>query len=917
MLKPLKYFTFLIITLVILLFATPFFIPIDKYKEDIITEVKKTTGRDLAIDGKISLSLLPKPYIALSNVKLSSIKGAKEPLMADIETVSVKVDIIPLFTGKVVVSAIYLDKPKINLEVLKDGSNNWTFSKIKGDKTKVIANNKAASKKKDTNNKTAKADNTTNIAKEKASDLDDLPFIIKNLSITNGKISYIDKKSRTDVEDIDIHVDIDSWHGPVDFKIGLQAFHDEFKLTGTIKEIGEIIPIEAKLATLHDNLNIVGKLDTKKLEFAGGINADGELEGIKDPFNLSAKLQANKNNVLIQDILFTLGKLEAKGEAKHNIVKNISTLKLAMNPGQISLSLSKNNIFSLKVKSLQPILTALNIDNKDLPPIINQPFTLSSMIKPDGKNITLEKINFTHKNASVKGDITINKQPDGIDTTYNLTSSNSKTLLSLLSKNADINLGTVKLTGNTNQNNGIITTDTKINTLGTDIAVKGEVDVSAAFVNISLLTKISGNNLSKTLGRLANNKPNKLGKFSLVNEIKGEFNKKIRIKTLESMVNIGKNKTLLRGDTEVTLNAAKPRILANLVVDNINLDDFAAIKVSGTKIAATSNSSKQIAKGKVTPAVYNTTIPASANVSNPGNRRSTAGGTWSREKIDLSFLDLVNGEVNIKISKFVQDALEFEHMIANLLLSNSTLELKSLTADLYGGQLTANGKISNQAGRHFNLKAAVKQANLKNLKLSEFKFKKKKLKITEGVVNVNIDLKSSGASEYEYVSNLFGNVDIDSQNGTLQGVDLGKVAGTFGNIKDLPSTLANLKSAFAGGNTKYQKLIGVMKFSNGISSNSRFKLKSDVVEMDANGTIDLPGYQLNILAEINSSIKDVPTFKVKLYGPLNNPQRKFDFSELQKYIAKNFTKDIKDKVLKNIGGGDKKKALKKLKNLFK
>ena len=65
--KTLAYIVSGILTLLILVVVVaPFFLDLNDYKGDIAAAVKDATGRDLAIDGDIVVSLVPLPTIRVA-----------------------------------------------------------------------------------------------------------------------------------------------------------------------------------------------------------------------------------------------------------------------------------------------------------------------------------------------------------------------------------------------------------------------------------------------------------------------------------------------------------------------------------------------------------------------------------------------------------------------------------------------------------------------------------------------------------------------------------------------------------------------------------------------------------------------------------------------------------------------------------
>ena len=65
----------------------------------IAAEVKKATGRDLVLDGPITLSLLPMPAISISGVKFFNVPGSKNANMVEVKSVTVKPSLLALLAG--------------------------------------------------------------------------------------------------------------------------------------------------------------------------------------------------------------------------------------------------------------------------------------------------------------------------------------------------------------------------------------------------------------------------------------------------------------------------------------------------------------------------------------------------------------------------------------------------------------------------------------------------------------------------------------------------------------------------------------------------------------------------------------------------------------------------------------------------
>lgn len=103
---------------------------VDKYKPDIIQAVKNATGRDLTIQGKLSLSLFPRLAVTVNNVALANAPWGSRKEMIQIGQFSVAVQAIPLIAERqLLIDRLGLSDVDILLETDKAGNGNWTLSR--------------------------------------------------------------------------------------------------------------------------------------------------------------------------------------------------------------------------------------------------------------------------------------------------------------------------------------------------------------------------------------------------------------------------------------------------------------------------------------------------------------------------------------------------------------------------------------------------------------------------------------------------------------------------------------------------------------------------------------------------------------------------------------------------------------------
>jgi AsmA protein len=118
-------FAILAAVVVIAMFVLPLIIDPNDYKEEISAEVARQTGRTLTIEGDMALSVFPWLGLDIGPAQLSNAAGFDDPYMASMETVQVRVKLLPLLKKQLEVDTIRLQGLQLNLARNKDGRTNW------------------------------------------------------------------------------------------------------------------------------------------------------------------------------------------------------------------------------------------------------------------------------------------------------------------------------------------------------------------------------------------------------------------------------------------------------------------------------------------------------------------------------------------------------------------------------------------------------------------------------------------------------------------------------------------------------------------------------------------------------------------------------------------------------------------------
>lgn len=246
---------FVIVGLVV---ALPFIVPTDRIKQELILATNEATGRELAIDGDFSLTIFPTLGVTATSVSFSNAEGAADPNMASIDSLTVKLSLLPLITGNVQVDEFVLNKPVINLAVDQSGKANWEFD-------------------------TAKKEEETKATEAASSDggAPDLGISDLNLGdvrIIDGVVNFVDQKGGTDINLSDINVEL-----------VLLGLDEEFQANGSAVWNNETVELDATVGALRSILENIETTTTVNVSSKNiNLNFDGQLKSTK-PLNLGGK----------------------------------------------------------------------------------------------------------------------------------------------------------------------------------------------------------------------------------------------------------------------------------------------------------------------------------------------------------------------------------------------------------------------------------------------------------------------------------------------------------------------------------------------------------------------------------------------------------------------------------------------------
>ncbi|MEP1614689.1 MAG: AsmA family protein [Roseobacter sp.] len=129
----------LLIAVVVCLIAAVFFIPTERLARIATDQMSAAMGRDVSIDGEVSLSFWPVLGVSVDGLEIGSADWATRGPMFEAAHAAIGIDAKSLLSGNVKITNIEANNPVVRLEQKQDGRANWLFSTEGGAANEEIA----------------------------------------------------------------------------------------------------------------------------------------------------------------------------------------------------------------------------------------------------------------------------------------------------------------------------------------------------------------------------------------------------------------------------------------------------------------------------------------------------------------------------------------------------------------------------------------------------------------------------------------------------------------------------------------------------------------------------------------------------------------------------------------------------------
>lgn len=384
-----------VVSIVFVVFIAAFYallnIDLNDYKHQIETATAEATGRQLELEGDVSIAWSLIPTLVIEDARFSNAKWASEPEMFSLDKFEVRLALYPLLKREIQVTKVLLHGPSILIETNKKGVGNWVFDTVSVPEPEAEQPDIEA-----------------------VSSIQSV--IVHELDIEQAKIDYIDgvtgDKKQFLIEKLSVNVaDLVS---PID--VFLKAVIDDIPMALD----GQVGGVSALLE--NTNSSVALKLDVGDVDIALNGNIAKPHEGKGAALAIELKTKDSALSTLSGSELPAFGDLVIKGDVGTDLVSDALTLDLSAVMDDLDLLLKgqvakpqegKGVAMDVDLKTDSAMLSLLS--GSDIPPLGN--ISLKGQVKNDLKTdaITLDMAALADGlNVYVKGRVSQPKKGDGI-----------------------------------------------------------------------------------------------------------------------------------------------------------------------------------------------------------------------------------------------------------------------------------------------------------------------------------------------------------------------------------------------------------------------------------------------------------------------------------------------------------------------
>lgn len=256
---------------------------------------------------------------------------------------------------------------------------------------------------------------------------------------------------------------------------------------------------------------------------------------------------------------------------------------------------------------------------------------------------------------------------------------------------------------------------------------------------------------------------------------------------------------------------------------------------------------------------------------------------WSKELIDMSWMEGFDGVFDITIGKFTHDDLVINGIKTIASLSNRLINIQTMRFDYWGGKCEVKGTM--YGGKVPGLSLGF---TLYNIELKDMLSALSGYDTISGKASISGQVSTSGVNYLSWLSQAEAKMVMSGRGVRVEGFNLDGVVNTVKVSRTAADILNNVNRALVNGTTR-MTLDGNINVRNGVLRSPGITLKSGTTIGSLTGDISVVPWTMDLamLFQFPSiSSETIPTLLVQLNGSIDDPALTTDTSSLEAFVVK-------------------------------
>ena len=806
------------------------------YKSEISELISKQTGRDLQINGELSLSIFPDIAIKLGKASLSNPEGFANQEFASIHKADISVKFLPLLQKQLRVNSVKLYGLKLNLHRRSDGTTNW----------QDLMGKPAA---------TQDDSDFSQVISEMVASL-----TVAGISVKNSQIHWQDELNHQQIALAPFNLETGKYQAdkPVDVALDT-TIKQQSAMTLSLKASTRLKLNKEKQTFQLDHLNLNSQL-SGELAKGGTIYATikGDVAGNQQTIRVpNLKLSADiKGGYAPQGEI----KLSLAGNTQFNVSKQQVTINHLALDNTITGKLMQNGTLNSHING------TTHFD------IANQLLTINAM---QGK-VNLQ--NGALGNGSLDANIMANTRFDM-----------AKQVLKLANMQSTIHL-----------QNGVLETGDLTATLSGTTQVNlqqssAQIDGLALATQINS-PKIPAGKLQQTAkGSVKLNWANKTGNAdlsSLFIKLAGlQLNGSAKIKHLMSTPEVSghlQSNTFNLSELLKALAITPPKTKKSGLLGATQINTDLTASANGFEL---SQLTMQLDESTITgnlsiqnfshPAIYGKLNINRLNVDNYLSEDTAKNNPTppAAALLPLAAMRNLTMDTRLTIGTLVYSKIHLSQASVRLQAKQGLVQADPISAKLYKGKYQGSIHLDTAKAEP----AITMQHNLKGLRSEGLLYDLFEDKLVTGSANLQSDIHTSGNSILDIKKNLAGTINVSFHDGTIRDSN-------FAKKMEIAVQAFEKKQTDGSGKTevKFTKLSGDWTVKHGIFSTDNMAMKSPRFRVEGKGDVDIVKEQLDFKLNIGRKKAEGQRnifIPFRIYGAFDKLHYQLKLDELFKQLA--------------------------------